>query len=213
MSNIKFLNKSQENFHVKYYKNFDISEIKKYINDSVEFQVLEEEYKRRELNPESPLDGIKNAYMNVLPVTLNSVSFEDFHNNVLKITKTKNDLAWSLINPIVKDLEEFIDGVCGEVSFNNLLANKDIHGHYDNGLYYEVMRRFHVPIFTNKDTWFIIEKSKVIMSEGQCWEINNAKYHSVHNKSNENRIHLVIDIIPNKIIKKGNFDIYNNIFL
>lgn len=203
--NIKFLNKSKENFHVKYYKNFDIQNIKKYVSDCIEFNILEKEYQRRELSPENPLDGIKNAYMNVLPVTLNSVSFTDFYNKTLNITKTENNKVWELIDPIVKDLEFFIDGVCGEASFNNLLANKDIYGHYDNGLYYEVMRRFHIPIFTNTETYFVIEKSKVMMSEGQCWEINNAKYHSVHNNSDQNRIHLVIDIIPNKVLKEYNF--------
>jgi hypothetical protein len=38
------------------------------------------------------------------------------------------------------------------------------------------------------------------MYEGECWEINNMQYHEVINDSEEDRIHLIIDIIPNEYI-------------
>ena len=40
------------------------------------------------------------------------------------------------------------------------------------------------------------------MQEGQCWEINNAKNHSVENNGTTDRIHLLIDIMPNEFIKQ-----------
>jgi hypothetical protein len=36
---------------------------------------------------------------------------------------------------------------------------------------------------------------------GECWEINNQQMHSVINDSDEHRIHLIIDIVPNEILK------------
>jgi len=34
------------------------------------------------------------------------------------------------------------------------------------------------------------------MKEGMCYEINNAKMHSVKNESDDDRYQLIVDIIP-----------------
>ena len=40
------------------------------------------------------------------------------------------------------------------------------------------------------------------MLEGECWEINNTRLHAVENNSKIDRIHLLIDIMPNIEIGK-----------
>jgi hypothetical protein len=39
------------------------------------------------------------------------------------------------------------------------------------------------------------------MAEGECWEINNSRPHYVNNFSNVDRVHLLVDIMPNSHIK------------
>ena len=51
-----------------------------------------------------------------------------------------------------------------------------------------------------KDVYFYVDDGVLNMLEGECWEINNMKSHEVINNSDEDRIHLMIDIIPNKYI-------------
>ena len=50
------------------------------------------------------------------------------------------------------------------------------------------------------ETKFWVDGESVAMGIGECWEINNAKTHSVINKSDVDRIHLLIDIMPNAIV-------------
>ena len=42
------------------------------------------------------------------------------------------------------------------------------------------------------------------MATGECWEINNTRLHSVENNSDIDRVHLLIDIMPNKYLEKKN---------
>jgi aspartyl/asparaginyl beta-hydroxylase (cupin superfamily) len=40
------------------------------------------------------------------------------------------------------------------------------------------------------------------MQSGECWEINNSRPHLVENNSDIDRIHLLIDIMPNEELRK-----------
>jgi hypothetical protein len=40
------------------------------------------------------------------------------------------------------------------------------------------------------------------MGTGECWEINNSRTHFVNNGSKIDRVHLLIDIMPNIEIGK-----------
>ena len=96
----------------------------------------------------------------------------------------------------------------GKVTLIKLLDNKNVLPHRDYGDYLGFVRRFHIPIVTNKDVLFGIETTLQHMAVGECWEINNSKIHFVKNNSNETRIHLLIDIMPNSIInsKEVNYE-------
>jgi aspartyl/asparaginyl beta-hydroxylase (cupin superfamily) len=45
------------------------------------------------------------------------------------------------------------------------------------------------------------------MLEGIWYEFDNTRSHSVENNSNDDRIHLMLDIIPNNILKSNNIKI------
>lgn len=105
-----------------------------------------------------------------------------------------------LIDPIIKKLEELHNGKHGNVLFIKLLANKTIPGHTDGGDYLNLARRHHIPIITSENTSFGVGDEEIAMHEGECWEINNSRLHYVNNFSNVDRIHLLIDIMPNSII-------------
>ncbi len=69
-----------------------------------------------------------------------------------------------------------------------------IHEHKDGGLCVEEgLLRLHIPIFTNKEVEFLLEGEQLFLEEGTCWYCNFNLPHSLHNKSNTDRIHLVID--------------------
>ena len=111
-----------------------------------------------------------------------------------------NYKIWQYVNPIIKDLEELHFGKVGRVMFTKLKANSKIYKHHDSSEYLEIVRRHHIPIITNNKVFFNIDNGSLNMLEGECWEINNMKLHEVINNSDEDRIHLMIDIIPNEYI-------------
>lgn len=78
-----------------------------------------------------------------------------------------------------------------------------IHEHKDGGLCVEEgLLRLHIPIFTNRDVTFLLDGEPLFLDEGTCWYCNFNLPHSLHNKSSEDRIHLVIDAEVNEWVKE-----------
>lgn len=88
----------------------------------------------------------------------------------------------------------------------------EIKEHVDNDTSYEDgFFRIHVPIITNSEVFFYVDKKLVPMKMGECWYANFQLPHSVENKSSEPRIHLTLDCIRNEwsdeLFAKMDFDI------
>ena len=111
---------------------------------------------------------------------------------------TNDSKLLSMINPIIEDLENKHNGIRGNVLLIKLKAGQNISSHQDSGSYLVSSRRHHIPIITSDNTWFTVGSEKINMAVGECWEINNTRFHSVENNSNIDRIHLLIDIMPKK---------------
>ena len=78
----------------------------------------------------------------------------------------------------------------------NLLSEKSIPQHIDNGDSLHFCKRVHIPIITNKKVYFSVGEEKKNLKSGEMWEINNSKKsHAVKNNSKEDRINLIIDWI------------------
>lgn len=88
----------------------------------------------------------------------------------------------------------------------------EIKEHVDNDTSYEDgFFRIHIPIITNDDVFFYVDKKRVPMQMGECWYANFQLPHSVENKSAEPRIHFTLDCIRNdwsdELFTKMGFDI------
>lgn len=88
----------------------------------------------------------------------------------------------------------------------------EIKEHVDNDTSYEDgFFRIHIPIITNDDVFFYVDKKRVPMKMGECWYANFQLPHSVENKSSEPRIHFTLDCIRNdwsdELFTKMGFDI------
>jgi Aspartyl/Asparaginyl beta-hydroxylase len=84
------------------------------------------------------------------------------------------------------------------VRLMNLSAGAIIKEHKDDELNLESGEaRFHIPIQTNTQVSFFVEDELIPLKEGECWYLNLSLKHSVSNKGNCDRIHLVIDCTVN----------------
>lgn len=96
--------------------------------------------------------------------------------------------------PYIKQVVDAIHCPKMSVRLLNLKAGAIVHAHSDQDLYFEEGEvRLHVPIVTNDMVEFYLDEERVIMQEGECWYMNLAMSHRLHNKSSVDRVHLVMD--------------------
>lgn len=115
--------------------------------------------------------------------------------NSFKLPESNNEL-----NNIYKILEEEYSGKVIRCEVISMRANVDIPKHVDGGPLLNYSRRIHIPIITNKDVTFTVMNDTINMEEGFGYEINNQMQHSVSNKSNYDRIHIIIDVLPDDMV-------------
>lgn len=111
--------------------------------------------------------------------------------NYKSINHKQNVKLDLLIDPIVKDLVNKFGGSVMQRSITLLPAQEDIREHVDE---VSNLRRFHIPIKTNKDVIFYCGNNKINMRVGECWEFDYKKWHKVLNNGNTDRVHLMIDL-------------------
>lgn len=82
--------------------------------------------------------------------------------------------------------------------FLRLAAGSTIKEHRDYNLGYEDGElRIHIPVERNPDVEFILDGQQLDMREGEAWYLDLNLKHSVANKGNIDRVHLVVDCVVN----------------
>jgi aspartyl/asparaginyl beta-hydroxylase len=61
--------------------------------------------------------------------------------------------------------------------------------------------RIHIPVVTNADVEFYLNRSRVVLDAGSAWYLRLSDPHSVHNKGDSDRVHMVIDAVANDWIR------------
>ncbi len=84
-----------------------------------------------------------------------------------------------------------------------LNAGAVIKEHRDAELYFEKGEvRIHIPIITHPLVEFYLDKERINLRTGECWYMNFNLPHSIVNKSDIDRVHLVIDATVNDWVKE-----------
>jgi hypothetical protein len=77
-----------------------------------------------------------------------------------------------------------------------------IKEHTDHDLSFEQGSvRIHIPITTNGGVAFELNRRRVILEAGSCWYLRLSDPHSVANRGDADRVHLVIDATVNEWIE------------
>jgi hypothetical protein len=177
---------SDANNCIELYK-VDITNIKSFINSLTDEDWDAWKHRQNSYNPHSktktyPLSWVEVEHLN--------------GNNSLNITiKNTFSKIWDILSPELTKLEKYYRGRCTNVMFVKLLPGEKINPHVDvrHLLHFY---RCHLPIVTNDDIFFYIDYRKYKLREGIFYKINNFRVHSVENNSTEDRIHLIVDILP-----------------
>lgn len=104
----------------------------------------------------------------------------------------------TLLEPLLQSISDYYTGEGYVV--RALLTRLKPHGvippHVDQGYSLLHCRRIHIPLVTTDTVAFTVGGEQRAMKEGEVWEINNAREHSVFNQSDQTRVHLIIDWVP-----------------
>jgi aspartyl/asparaginyl beta-hydroxylase (cupin superfamily) len=103
---------------------------------------------------------------------------------------------WILVKPIIVHLEELLNGACVTALFANLKPGGIISPHSDMGYKLTSSHRCHIPIILPEGVEFKVRGETIPFQINKVYEISNVDLHSVINNSDENRVHLIIDILP-----------------
>lgn len=103
--------------------------------------------------------------------------------------------------PILKECPYFQEVINGfqcpifRVRLSNLAAGQSINPHRDRGDTWAIGKiRLHIPVITNDEVWFFVDDQRVIMKEGELWYADVSPLHSVYNRSDVDRVHLMLDV-------------------
>jgi len=80
-------------------------------------------------------------------------------------------------------------------SLVRLRAGCGIAEHRDMNYSLTHSHRIHLPIVSNDRVRFTVGKETLHLAEGQLYEINNRRLHSVQNDGAEDRVHLILDFV------------------
>jgi hypothetical protein len=124
-------------------------------------------------------------------------SLESLSNKFLTNKKTKEYNLFDIDSFLQKIKKLYVNqyglGEFKRIILTKLNANSNIDMHQDLGASLENCIRTHIPIITNSNVYFVVGGEKKNMKIGEIWEIDNKKPHMVINKSNFDRVHLIID--------------------
>jgi len=93
-----------------------------------------------------------------------------------------------------------------------------LHRDSDRGLTHNIVR-IHIPITTNDEVYFYVNEERIQMQNGECWFADITQLHEVENRSEEDRLQLMIDcdlndwwrnILKEKGLQFEEISIWNN---
>jgi hypothetical protein len=105
---------------------------------------------------------------------------------------------WNATQHLISKLETFYNRKVGAAVYVKLKPNTNIIPHTDGGWFVNT-NRVHVPIITDKRILFSLEGKKFHLERGVIYELNNLVEHGVENPTDVGRVHLMVDILPDRV--------------
>lgn len=119
-------------------------------------------------------------------------------NRVITQREMVNYPAWhafTIVRENIYALNYFVRGLrIGRALLSRLPPGKVMTPHVDPGRTSEYYDRFHICLQADEGSIFHCGDEQVVMRPGETWWFNNKEFHSVENKGQVDRLHLIVDI-------------------
>lgn len=119
------------------------------------------------------------------------IPVEDTHASARTVLAEKfpNIMAW--IEAFARDQNAQLS----RVLLAKLQPQGQVYRHHDHGEYYRVRDRYHLVLQSAKGSPMVCGQESVVMKPGEVWWFDNKKPHEAFNRSDEQRIHLIFDLL------------------
>jgi hypothetical protein len=97
--------------------------------------------------------------------------------------------------PYIMEVMAELGGVWGRSRLMGLGIGAEVPEHVDAHYHWRTHLRIHVPVITNPQVEFTCGGETVHMAPGECWVFDSFRWHEVHNRGDERRVHLVLDTV------------------
>ena len=97
--------------------------------------------------------------------------------------------------PYIRQIMARFNSVIGRSRLMRLAPGASVKNHTDAHYFWRDHLRIHIPVITTPEVAFYCDGEEVHMATGESWTFNNWLEHSVENRSDRARIHLVIDTV------------------
>jgi len=110
---------------------------------------------------------------------------------------TSASVAFPLARQFIRETAQMLDGVPGRAKIVNLPPGKRVYPHIDRGEYYRIHARFHLVLHSPEGSAMRAGDETCRLQPGELWWFDNKAEHEAWNDGQENRIHLIFDVLPN----------------
>lgn len=119
----------------------------------------------------------------------------DVHESCLTEIAQEFPVAMNWVEEFVKE----IGGELGRVNIVQLAPKGRVYRHTDHGEYYKLRDRYHLVLQSQSGSWMKCGNEEARMHEGELWWFDNKQPHESFNSSEQWRIHLIFDVLPERV--------------
>ena len=96
----------------------------------------------------------------------------------------------------LREIATALDSELSRAKIVCLPAGRRVYSHIDRGEYYRLRNRYHLVLKSTHGSWLKAADEETRMGEGELWWFDNDQPHEAFNDGDEDRIHMIFDLLP-----------------
>lgn len=114
-----------------------------------------------------------------------------------------HESRWTTASALYPEARRFLEATAASLDcllsrakIVSLPAGKRVYPHIDRGEYYRLRGRYHFVLRSTAGSWLKAADEEIRMREGELWWFDNDQMHEALNDGDEDRIHMIFDLLP-----------------
>ncbi len=116
---------------------------------------------------------------------------------------TTGSVDYPLARAFIEDVAAELDADLSRAKIVCLPAGRKVYPHIDRGEYYKLRGRYHMILKSTAGSWMKAGDEEIRMNEGELWWFDNNQVHEAHNDGDQDRIHIIFDLLPADMRQKA----------